>query len=331
MRRKFVPVLILAVLLLCLPRFAMAYYIPAGNDTHINVFDPMGAGKLEACSYGTMSTRPPTCETAGSEQLMCVNCFNIKTIIIRPIQHDWGKWASDNRGSHVRTCKNDASHQEKEACVYRVTTTRPTCQSAGEKISVCTGCGYRIRETLPKAAHLPGAWMTIRTATDLRTGKQEQKCQVCKELLSSRVLSMQTQLSGRTATLRGEFFPDEKEGFRIHYMYLPLTLSEDNTKEVAVIASNRYVIGTLKVTVKGGEMMLSFTPLNSSVIVSEPYLALFTSPEQFEKQDLDTLTEQNLPLDTWLPLPGKESGEESKLFLRFKVDFNNRGMETVTL
>ena len=275
---------------------------------------------------------PPTCEEGGYTDFTCTVCgYGYLDRFTEPTGHSWGDCLNNNDGTHTCTCKNDPSHQKTEDCTLISAVEPPTCTEEGYTQYTCTLCGYGYLDFFTEpTGHIPGDWELIQKATDLREGEEVRRCLACGIPLAFQSLPKLTHIEGRTATLEGEEFPGMMgRDFRIRYMYVPLDVSQDGVQEVRVIASNRYVIGTLTITVKEGQMMFSFKPADGRVAVDKPYLTLYHDPAAFVKQDLDILMDNPLPLDSWIPLP--ESAQASYLFLRFRAGFDVPGKEIISL
>ncbi len=287
--------------------------------------------KTEDCTL-ISAVEPPTCTEDGYTQFTCTLCgYGFETGITPKLGHDWGAWVSNDDGSHTHTCKTDPSHKETFDCTFKEEVVPPTCTEGGYTDFTCTACGYGYLDFFTEpTGHTPGNWELIQKATDLREGEELQRCLVCGTPLAFQSLPKLTRIEGRTATLEGEEFPGMMgRDFRIRYRYVPLDVSQEGTQEVRVIASNRYVIGTLAITIKEGQMMLSFKPADDRETVDIHYMTLFHDPAEFVKQDLDVLEENPLPLDTWIPLP--ESAQATYLFLRFRVGFDVPGKDIISL
>ena len=61
--------------------------------------------------------KAPTCTEKGwSSYDTCTRCDYISYQKVDALDHDWNDWTSNGDGTHTRTCKNDPSHTETEAC-----------------------------------------------------------------------------------------------------------------------------------------------------------------------------------------------------------------------
>ena len=63
------------------------------------------------------NSKKPTCAEPGWEAYeTCERCDYTTYQEIPALEHDWNDWTSNGDGAHTRTCKNDPSHTETEAC-----------------------------------------------------------------------------------------------------------------------------------------------------------------------------------------------------------------------
>lgn len=60
-------------------------------------------------------------------------------------------------------------------------TSEPTCSKAGQQYSICSVCGQKITEQIPKTDHTPGEWVVEVEATLTTAGERVQYCTVCGE------------------------------------------------------------------------------------------------------------------------------------------------------
>ena len=301
-----------------------------GTHTHSCKTDPAHKETID-CDFKKEAV-PPTCTEGGYTDFACTVCgYGYWDFLTEPTGHDWGEWISNDDGTHTRTCKTDPAHKETFDCDFKEEAVPPTCAEGGYTDFTCTVCGNGYWDFLTEpTGHISGDWELIQKATDLREGEETRNCLACGTQLAFRSLPKLTHVEGRTATLEGEEFPNTiGRVFRIRYMYVPLDLSQDGTKEVRVIASNRYVVGTLAITIKEGKMMLTFKPVDDRETLAIRYITLFHDAAAFVQQNLDVLMDNPLPLDSWIPLP--ESSQPAFLFLRFRVGFDVPGMEIITL
>lgn len=105
-----------------------------------------------------------------------------ETCIIFP--HEW----TEATCSKPKTCERCGEtegaalgHSYSEFSVVK----NPTCTEKGSKEAVCSVCGYKITEDIPKMGHKLGEWEISTTATFDAEGEKVQKCTVCGEVVNS--------------------------------------------------------------------------------------------------------------------------------------------------
>lgn len=137
----------------------------------------------------------------------CIKC-NVEEGF--PLEHEW----EDATCSKPKTCAicgmtegNTLNHTWKEATCdtpktcsvcgategkslghtfdKSVTKTEATCSKAGNKIEICSVCGFEQTTSIPKLAHKPGDWVIEKEATINEKGVKKQYCTVCGAEIAS--------------------------------------------------------------------------------------------------------------------------------------------------
>lgn len=121
---------------------------------------------------------PPTC-TKGK---VCAVCGKEKSWSF-PLGHEWVEATC----YAPKTCSVCGETEGSPVHSYESWTTvvEPTCQSEGEKQSVCVLCGHVGCEPIPKLDHLSGGWQTVQEATPTSPGLKARFCTVCGEQIDS--------------------------------------------------------------------------------------------------------------------------------------------------
>ena len=104
-------------------------------------------------TYGEwVVTKEATCTDPGSREKTCTGCSDKVTEEIAATGHDYGEWTSDGESGHTHVCANDASHKETEAHTFDAwkNVKEATYEQTGLKERICTGCGYKEQEEIPK-------------------------------------------------------------------------------------------------------------------------------------------------------------------------------------
>ncbi len=78
---------------------------------------------------------------------------------------------------------NSCSHSYKSSV-----TTEATCTINGVETFTCSNCGHSYTEIITAPGHIAGDWLQTKAPTCTQTGMEEKRCDVCSELLDSRIV-----------------------------------------------------------------------------------------------------------------------------------------------
>jgi hypothetical protein len=278
-------------------------------------------------------TTPATCGNEGTQTQTCTACG--KVLNTRPIPatglhtpngnwtHTAGTTGADSR--HTGACKVCGARME-EACIFQRVVTPPSCKTAGNTIYTCTLCGYTYTGSPVKATgHTPGEWVTVKEATNKKTGLSELRCAVCGEVIGSREIKRKSEWwRDNTACAFGLRIRDEKPDVTDKwYMLAAVDLKKDGVQEFPLIASNAYVVGTVYVTVDKGAVKARYELGTNEAVVKEEYLAWFGSMDDMKTAEPEDMTSQAVPLMEPVNIAEMFPGADSVLlFLRLKLDYD---------
>ena len=102
---------------------------------------------LECTGCGRRYNGPTESHSGGTENCshgkICEKCNGEYT---SALEHDWGKWTSNGNGEHIRTCKNDSSHTQTEACSggTATCTEKAVCMECGEPYGDALGHQWEV-------------------------------------------------------------------------------------------------------------------------------------------------------------------------------------------
>ncbi|MBQ6165134.1 MAG: hypothetical protein IJK23_11725 [Clostridia bacterium] len=115
-------------------------------------------------------TKEADCENNGMKTFTCADCGATKIESIPAIGHAYGKWEKVDNEKHKRVCANDPSHVETVAHTWNAGEVKKAagCESVGEKLFVCTGCGATKTEPIPATGHAFGKWEKVDDETHKR-------------------------------------------------------------------------------------------------------------------------------------------------------------------
>lgn len=202
----------------------------------------------------------PTCDRAGLKTITCNRCdFVDDNIVVMPVGH------------------------KGEVTEY----TAPTCTAEGSKTTKCEVCGKTVTETIAKLDH-KYEWVTITPASPAGNGRDEYKC-ACGDVKEVKTVKYTKWYYNNTMT---SFGPTTKElvGGSDWYRVTPVDLAVDGVYTYDLIASNKYVVGTVTITVNAGALTVSYKT-NYSVDVKDEALLIYAS-----KADLATGTAVTAPV-----------------------------------
>ncbi len=211
-------------------------------------------------------------------------------------------------------------------CLHREgewqTLKEPTCLQDGERSFVCAFCGERVRtETVPALAHDTGRWSTRVPATPLYPGERIRRCTRCGAVLERDLLPCITgnTYNLNTACSEGFCFRDL---FRVRewYMFTPLDVSRDGVYPLRFIASNMYQIGTVYVTVKGGQICVTYQLADPSLKFSDEFITFLPGLEAF--RGADPAHYRNYAFGIWYDLDDLGCGDGlAFLFIRNRINY----------
>lgn len=155
----------------------------------------------------------PTHDERGIQVMTCAVCNYTCEMEIPPIGHNWATEWSYNEVTHFHLCTDgDGAFMDCADHTFGQSTiiTEPTCEQPGEKMAICTVCGYEVHGEIPaighdfktvewghnetqhwiicqngcgftarKADHSFDAPVVVREATHLKAGEATQTCGIC--------------------------------------------------------------------------------------------------------------------------------------------------------
>lgn len=170
-----------------------------------------------ACRHDIKETvvSQPTCDKNGSRIQECKLCgWKSEAISIDAKGHTYKDVkipaTCDKDGKEYKEC-TVCGHKTDEKTIKATghdnerVTIEPTCDKNGETYYVCKTCGRKTESIVLKASHQPGAWETVKEATETEPGKKVKKCTVCGKVVEEDEIPVKA-----TATIRGDVDGDGK-------------------------------------------------------------------------------------------------------------------------
>lgn len=283
-------------------------------------------------------TVPATCTVGGTQGYKCSVCGKTKIEKVPALGHK-GKTVKTAPtctmdGSEVTTCERCGYEMARKtiaklghATVEQVYL-RPTCKTQGLKRVLCTRCGETVNDAVvvPATGH-KGKWVVTTPATPKANGEKKLICQnvdnegkICGEILDTKAIVYSEMMYNNT--LAG-FGPCTRDliGGKTWNRVTPVDLSVDGTYTYDLVASNKYVVGTLVVTVANGTVTVNYELNANQIKVNEETLTLYANLEALKNGTGLTAT-VGTPIDI-----AANFGEDTKVIVAFaaKADYNAVG------
>ena len=179
---------------------------------------------------------------------------------------------------------------------------------------------------MPATGH-KGKWVVTTPATPKANGEKKLICQnvdndgkICGEILDTKAIVYSEMMYNNT--LAG-FGPCTRDliGGKTWNRVTPVDLSVDGTYTYDLVASNKYVVGTLVVTVANGTVTVNYELNANQIKVNEETLTLYAILEALKNGTGLTAT-VGTPIDI-----AANFGEDTKVIVAFaaKADYNAVG------
>ena len=215
----------------------------------------------------------PTCTKEGSAMAYCTGCQKqAKQVSIPALSHYMGNWQYNVSHPDCTTDMTAAREYLRGGCNYsefRVVkeatghswvvkgeSKDPTCTEPGLANRECELCGIdQYNKQIPATGH-NYEWKTT-AATPSANGKSEYKCTVCGDVAQTKTIKYTKWYYNNTMT---SFGPTTRElvGGNDWYRVTPVDLTVDGVYTYDLIASNKYVVGTVTITVNAGTLSVNY-------------------------------------------------------------------------
>ncbi len=232
--------------------------------------------------------KKPDCVNDGFKTWKCTNdCGEEKTVVVAALGHDLKSETKveptcDRAGLKYEYCVRGngcgfvddnivimPTGHEGEVTEY----TAPTCTAEGSKTTECEKCGKTASEVLAKIDH-NYEWK-LTPATPSSNGKNELKCTGCGDVKETTTVKYTKWYYNNTMT---SFGPTTKElvGGNDWYRVTPVDVTVDGVYTYDLVASNKYVVGTVTITVNAGALTVSYDAMRG-VTVNDEALLVYAS------------------------------------------------------
>lgn len=286
----------------------------------------------------------PTCTTAGTKSRQCVMCKGWDYAKVDATGHKLvvsdelsvAATCTEN-GLKVTVCKNGCSYKAEEVIAklghkwVDIVATPASCLNNGWMNRECTRClKYENHyATIPATGH-KGKWVVKEgeAATAKKDGTKELRCtnldpetgRTCNALMDVKTYKYTEMMYNNTITGFGPCTRDLIGG-KTWNRVTPVDLSVDGTYTYDLVASNKYVVGTLVVTVANGTMTVNYELNATQIKVNEETLTIYANLDALKNGTGLTAT-VGTPIDV-----AANFGEDTKVIVAFaaKADYNAVG------
>lgn len=235
------------------------------------------------------------CTTDGTATVYCqYNCGESTTVTVPAKGHVWGDWTYDRNAPDCTHSMNATRKCVRGDCdgIGAVETKQiapawghsfekndprnvaATCTTDGLLFGECTVCHQPIvGQKIPATGHKP-VEIVVSKPSPSGAGLTETRCSVCNELLSSKKIPY---TDVRYNSFITGFGPTTRElvGGSAWNRVTPIDLNAQGTQTFDLIASNKYVVGTMTVTVANGTLTVSYKLNSAQIDVSSEVLKIY--------------------------------------------------------
>ncbi len=290
-----------------------------------------------------VQTTAPTCETKGQETCTCKrDSSHVQYRDVDPIGHKWDSGVVTKEptctepGEKTYTCQNDSSHIKTEpvpATGHKwdsgVVTKEPTCTEEGEKTFTCQNDPSHTKtEAIPATGHKWDNGTVIKEATIEETGLIHYVCQNDPSHTKDEVIP-KIAFPNNTLCAFGPHLRDSDVSSIIRpfttdvwYMFTPFDASKDGRQTFDLIAANKYIVGTLTLTIKDGQITVDYTLNSNTITVTLEFFTILPQLTDITVYEPEQLLDLNMRVRT--PIDLQETfGDDRNLVLYFcsRVDY----------
>lgn len=236
---------------------------------------------------------PATCEKDGKEVYTC-SCGDImKTVVLKKLGHKYELAETivatcEKDGKLTYVCANDETHTYSVVLpktghnTHDVVTLDPTCTTVGTKNVVCSNENCDKPDRIVKAdVEVPALghnakWIVTLEPTAKQPGIKKLVCQRCGcgKVLDEKEIPYTIMHYNSTMTSDGPSLRDIDTTSKLWNRVTPIDLTKEGTFTYNLIASNKFVVGTMTVVIANGEITVSIAPINA-VEIKDEFFAIY--------------------------------------------------------
>ena len=279
-------------------------------------------------------TRQPDCTNPGVRTFTCQNDPTHKRTESIPVVASAHKWDAGKvtkaptcaqPGVRTYTCTINSAHTREESIPIDPnahnwdagTVTKPaTCEETGIRQHVCRNdASHTKTETIPATGHKWDKGTVIKKPTETEEGIKQYVCQnnsAHTRLENMGVLVM----SNNTVCAFGPRLRDVRLD-PAWYMFTPFDASQDGKQTYELVASNRYIVGTLTLEIKDGNLTVDYKLADPTKFdVTLEFFTVLNEMGDISKYEPEEL--QNLRMAVRKPINLEETfGDDRNLVLYF--------------
>ena len=287
---------------------------------------------------GAPVVKDATCEEAGTKTWTCTHegCTQTKVQTIKKLGHKstykvTKEATCTEAGTKDQVCErcgkvlksnvkiNKLGHKLKD-----VVTKEPDCENAGTKNVVCERCNAVTQENvaIKKLGH-KGVWVTVKKPTKTEDGEAVETCSRCGKELGRKKVPYAIMMYNNTICSLGPCTRDLIGGDD-WYRVTPLDLSVEGSFTYPLIATNKFTVGTMTVTISNGAMTVTYKLNSNQFNVRSEALVFYSNLEALRKPT----TENTFSFSFGQPIDIAQTfGEDTRVILSFfmKADYDQLG------
>ena len=287
---------------------------------------------------GAPVVKDATCEEAGTKTWTCTHegCTQTKVQTIKKLGHKstykvTKEATCTEAGTKDQVCErcgkvlksnvkiNKLGHKLKD-----VVTKEPDCENAGTKNVVCERCNAVTQENvaIKKLGH-KGVWVTVKKPTKTEDGEAVETCSRCGKELGRKKVPYAIMMYNNTICSLGPCTRDLIGGDD-WYRVTPLDLSVEGSFTYPHIATNKFTVGTMTVTISNGTMTVTYKLNSNQFNVRSEALVFYSNLEALRKPT----TENTYSFSFGQPIDIAQTfGEDTRVILSFfmKADYDQLG------
>ena len=272
----------------------------------------------------------PTCTKAGTQKRTCNRCGKVETRAGDPaLGHNWGPWTEvtaptcTKPGTEKRVCKRCSIEEtrEKPATGHKfgpwVVVKAPTCTQPGEEKRTCPACGLEEKRTVPATGHQWDNGKIIKQPTLTEEGLIEYTCTICGEVRQEKI--PRKTMANNTICAFGPRLRDVSlypYNTNQWYMFTPFDASQDGRQTYDLVATNRYIVGTLTIDIRNGEMTIDYQLSSNTVDITLEFFTVLNKIGDIHEYEPENLLP--LRMSVRRPINLQETfGDDRNLVLYF--------------